>query len=349
MKMALTSVLTCCAAFAAGMLLGRQFSNNGSVGPEPVEAPGGDASSLSTPRVDARSFDEVLRSEPERVLEDLAKDPFLSLTPEEVVTLARSLDLTKERSRRLLNAVASVELRDKLWEEAIRANVGKMSLAELSKIAVHAVTKYSNSEFVPIFEAVEASGDGSQIFSTGLGEYLLASYVAFRAERGGSLKESLALLPAGGASSSLRRSVIEDWGSMGKAGFGDLEGFLSLPPSKEGGTENLASVAGSVWENASSQEKAQILDKLDQLSDIQKERVLATVGSSYVAAGDVDGVVSILGKLGSVETQELIAGQWLRHADPEAKKKFLETIHAAPNKAAFGKLAASLQKTVGEN
>jgi hypothetical protein len=148
------------------------------------------AGSAASPAFPAPSRQPVENGESAAMalLGTVGRDPYAKLSDGAIATIAASLDMTKENSWRLLNAVISPDLCRSLWDACIRGNIGKISLQELMAIAKHGAGRNLTAVYGGIFDAIYKGGSEEKELTTQRGKGTDTRFFALHVGAGGELR-----------------------------------------------------------------------------------------------------------------------------------------------------------------
>lgn len=283
-----------------------------------------------------RQLDRSIRDSPRETLKAISTNPYVSLTPDQISSLASHIDLTSSSDRRLLLGVSPLELKERLWVECINANIGILPMEKLVSYIEESGIGLSN--FTALLDAMASAPDRDSILASDwLRPYLynVGEHLAARTE---NLQDLLRQLPER-HSKLLKESWMTDWLELHPTAenLGEIMGRVSDLPAP---MEIIYDCASELYEEHPS-ERAAVLAKLTTLPDLRRNRILAELESD-IDREDLPSVALYLSSFSSFIYQEKASVKLMARMDAEQKQRLIEQLDAVPDPASVAKLKAAL-------
>jgi hypothetical protein len=300
------------------------------------------AGSAASPAFPARSL-ESGKSEAMALLGTAARDPYAKLSDAEIAMIAASLDMAKESSWRLLNAVISPDLCWSLWDACIRANVGKIDLQELMAVAKHGAGRNGMDIYGGIFEAIRERGSEKEELTTPLGKTLVQNFLFYMSSRVETFDELMTLVPKG-MSGAYREWAMFQWTlNPTEERVGEI---LSLSPG-EGGPGALR-IAAKSWSKLKPDEQAALMQDVDRMPEARRNRFLAEILEGHGAADDASEL-DLLARITSYSQQQVVVSGMIKEdfapgVDADLLAWMKEKIASSPHAAELQRISAFLEE-----
>lgn len=326
--------------FAAGLLAGARWKHL---------APASSSTAPTTRVVETQhaatyaTLTEAIRQAPELVLEDLARDPYLTLTDAELALLAATVDLRKENHRRLLNGVSPPDFRQKLWIAVLRESITKMPLQEVMKLSEEGRAG-TQAFWGPIVDAIHASPDRKDILESEWGKGYLQVYLDMAPYRIPRLQDALDLVPPGKTGPEMRERLIEGWiyGNPSAENVREIFKLRNLPMRQD---LVFANAVFSVWRDKPEQLPA-LMAAVDTLPPPQRNRLVSSLIAARPpeTAGDM---ADMLSHFTSAEYQRQLTDSWLEKKGADFREQLLQDLEARQGDPRLVKIREHLRAKEG--